>query len=147
MHIRKATIRDLELIIPLFDKYRQFYRQPSNKAGARIFIKDRLSNQESIILLVFYNKEETHAIGFTQLYPIFSSVTMEPMLLLNDLYIAPDYRGQGMGTSLINNAKDVCKVTLQKGIIIQTETTNPAQKLYERLGFNKDPDLHYFWAR
>ena len=147
MHIRKATLQDLDIITPLFDGYRQFYRQASDLEGTNLFLTERLSHNESTILIAFHDSEETEAVGFTQLYPLFSSVSMERMLLLNDLYIVPTYRGKGIGTLLINSAKELCTSSHQKGIVLQTETTNPAQQLYERLGFNKDPDLHYFWAR
>ena len=70
---------------------------------------------------------------------------MEPMYLLNDLYVAAAFRGKGIGTLLIDAAKTRSRQEGQKGLVIQTETTNPAQKLYEQLGFVSDPDLHYFW--
>lgn len=157
MEIRKATLADLDLIVPLFDGYRQFYRQESDLDGARLFLQQRLELKESVIYIAFApadrsfseggkaDNDNNEAVGFTQLYPIFSSVSMERMLLLNDLFIHPDHRGKGIGKLLIDTAKDFCKETNQKGIVIQTETTNRAQHLYEREGFNKDPDLHYFW--
>ncbi len=157
MTIREATLADLDILIPLFDGYRQFYRQPSNLDGARKFLTRLITQGKSIVYIAFlaYDTAQEQSdrlssveqpVGFTQLYPIFSSVSMEPMYILNDLFIDPRYRGKGMGTALINSVKKRCKAEHQKGIIIQTETTNPAQKLYERLGFKKDPDLHYFWA-
>ena len=147
MHIRQATLIDLEFIIPLFDGYRQFYKQPSDIEGARSFLKERFTHNESTIYVAHTASNTQELVGFTQVYPLFSSVSMERMLLLNDLYIHPDHRGKGIGTLLINRVKELCTTTGQKGIALQTGTTNPAQKLYERLGFTKDPDLHYFWAR
>ncbi len=154
MHIRQATIQDVERLIPLFDGYRVFYRKATDLEGARSFLSERLTKKDSIIYIAFAKPvlsavevaDSDIAIGFTQLYPIFSSVSMEPMYILNDLFIAPDYRSQGIGQSLIATVKELCRQEHQKGIVIQTETTNPAQHLYERLGFKKDPDLHYFWA-
>ncbi|EAQ38286.1 acetyltransferase (GNAT) family protein [Dokdonia sp. MED134] len=147
MHIRQATLTDLEFIIPLFDGYRQFYKQPSDIEGARSFLKERFAHNESTIYVAHTASNPQELVGFTQVYPLFSSVSMERMLLLNDLYIHPDHRGKGIGTLLINRVKELCTATGHKGIALQTGTTNPAQKLYERLGFTKDPDLHYFWAR
>lgn len=146
MNIRQATIADIELLIPLFDGYRKFYRQESDIDGARRFLKERINNRESVIYIAFAESIE-NPIGFTQLYPIFSSTTMERMLLLNDLFIDPEYRGKGVGKALIDTAKDLCRKTPQKGVVLQTEPTNPAQRLYEREGFTIDPDLHYFWPR
>ena len=160
MIIRQATLSDLDLLVPLFDGYRLFYRQQSDLIGARQFLHDRITAKESVVFIAllqsspvgresreldFAKAEDRKAVGFTQLYPIFSSVSMERMLLLNDLFIDPEYRGQGIGKALIDTAKDLCRTTRQKGIVLQTETNNPAQRLYEREGFTKDPDLHYFW--
>ncbi|WP_246067831.1 GNAT family N-acetyltransferase [Changchengzhania lutea] len=66
------------------------------------------------------------AVGFTQLYVLFSSVSLSPIYVLNDLYTHPDYRGNQIGTTLINQAKAQCRAKNYKGLIIQTEATNPA---------------------
>ena len=143
MTIREASISDLELLVPLFDGYRMFYKQASDLERARKFLTSRITQGESVIYIAMAQEKP---IGFTQLYPIFSSVSMEPMYILNDLFIDAAYRSKGVGTALIDAVKQRCIAENQKGIVIQTETTNPAEKLYEHLGFKKDPDLHYFWA-
>ena len=143
MTIHQATRNDLDYITPLFDGYRMFYRQPSDLEGARHFLKERLQLKDSHIY--FALSENKIPAGFMQLYPLFSSVSMQPMYLLNDLYVASEFRGSGVGTALIQVAKDRCRKEGQKGLALQTEVTNSAQQLYEHLGFVKDPDLHYFW--
>lgn len=143
MIIKEAQPSDLHDLIPLFDGYRMFYKQTSNFLGAKTFLEERLTNKDAIIYIAY---DEENAIGFTQLYPLFSSVSLERMYLLNDLYVEANYRGQGIGQALINKAKDLCISNKYKGLALQTETTNPAQKLYEYLDFKKDPDLHYFWT-
>jgi len=43
-------------------------------------------------------------------------------------------RGLGVGTRLLNHAKDYAKETGAKGVTLETEITNVgAQKLYEQL--------------
>ena len=119
-----------------------FYRQPSNLNGAHKFLKERLEKEDSIIYIAYINDV---AVGFTQLYPLFSSVTMGPMYMLNDLFIHTEYRNKTIGTALINKAKTLCRENHYKELIIQTEVTNPAQHLYKREGFVKDKDLSFFW--
>ncbi|GGI58434.1 hypothetical protein GCM10011444_27430 [Winogradskyella haliclonae] len=68
------------------------------------------------------------------------------MYLLNDLFVAKDCRGKGVGEALINKAKALCAAQKQKGIAIQTAHDNPAQNLYQRLSFKPDTDLHFFWS-
>ena len=84
IEIRQAAIGDLELVVPLFDAYREFYRQQSDPERARRFLRDRLSHKESIIFLAFL---DSSAIGFTQLYPSFSSAAMARIFIVNDLFL------------------------------------------------------------
>ncbi|MDO1500219.1 GNAT family N-acetyltransferase [Winogradskyella maritima] len=140
--ITHATTTHLHDLTPLFDGYRSFYRQASDLDGAKIFLQERLAKKDAVIFIAYKNETP---VGFTQLYPLFSSVSMQPMYLLNDLYIHPDYRSQGIGEALINKAKALCKTEGQKGLAIQTESDNRAQHLYQRLGFEPDGDLHFFW--
>jgi GNAT superfamily N-acetyltransferase len=144
MTITQANIEHLEDLVPLFNDYRIFYKQESNEELASQFLKDRIKQNQSIIFLAYLNNE---AVGFTQLYPLFSSVSMKPMYLLNDLFVKSNYRGKGIGEALINKAKALCETQKNKGLALQTATDNPAQKLYERLGFIKDHDLYYYWTR
>lgn len=143
MTISKATISHLKDLVPLFNAYRQFYKQQSNIKGAEQFLRQRLEQNDSIIFVAYINNQP---VGFTQLYHLFSSVSMQPMYLLNDLFVDNDYRGKGIGEALINTTKQLAKVENQKGIAIQTAYDNPAQELYKRLGFKPDSDLHFFWT-
>ncbi len=142
-HIKQATINDLPLIIDLFDEYRIFYKKPSDKAGAKKFLFQRFQHGESIIFLA---KENEIAVGFTQLYPIFSSVSMQRVWLLNDLFVITSQRKKGIAEQLMNAAKDFAILTEAKGIELSTAIDNAAaQNLYERLGYKKDDSyMHYF---
>ena len=81
MYIRQATIQDIEQLIPLFDGYRVFYRKTTDLEGARAFLSERLTKKDSTIYIAFAKPvlsgvevaDSDKAIGFTQLYPIFSS--------------------------------------------------------------------------
>ena len=145
MDIIEAKKEHLHDLIPLFDGYRIFYNQESDFLGARDFLTDRLTKKESIIYLAYI---EENPVGFIQLYPIFSSVSMEPMYILNDLFVDSSYRNIGVGGSLIQIAKNLCVEKNFKGMILETQTTNKlAQRLYEKVGFVKDENLHYFWNK
>ncbi len=143
MKITKATSEHLDELVTLFDAYRVFYKQESNITQAKQFLQQRLIQNDSTIFVALINNV---AIGFTQLYPLYSSVSMQSMYLLNDLYVDKNHRGKGIGESLIERAKLYCKSLNYKGLAIQTAHDNPAQHLYERLGFEKDSDLHFFWT-
>jgi ribosomal protein S18 acetylase RimI-like enzyme len=139
--IRKATIEDAATIANLFDAYRMFYQQPSDIKGATKFITERLQQNESVILLAFINNI---AVGFTQLYPIFTSVGMQRTWLLNDLYVDAAYRGRHIATALLDAAKDFGRSTNSKWLMLQTGSTNAAaQALYEKNGWHKETDIFY----
>ena len=140
--IIKAHIDHLEDLVPLFDGYRVFYKQSSDKEGARHFLLERFKNKDAVIFIAYINDK---AIGFTQIYPLLSSVSMQPIYLLNDLFVDGNYRRKGLGEALINKAKQLCVSENNKGLAIQTTFDNPAQHLYEKLGFEKETDLHFFW--
>ena len=143
MKIIQAQLKHLDDLAPLFDGYRVFYKQNSDVEAVKAFLKERITNNDSVIYMAYLDKK---AVGFTQLYPLFSSVSMETMYLLNDLYVDQSIRSRGIGQVLIQAAKDLCIDNNYKGLAIQTEPHNKAQKLYQRVGFEKDTDLHFFWT-
>jgi GNAT superfamily N-acetyltransferase len=129
-------------IAPLFDAYRQFYGQPPDFEGARQFLAERLGRGESVIFAVI---EDRRPLGFTQLYPSFSSVSMKPIWIPNDLFVAEDARGRGIGAQLLRAARDHALRTGAARIVLATAVTNTkAQALYERDGWQRDlAFLHY----
>jgi GNAT superfamily N-acetyltransferase len=136
VEVRKAAVEDLNLLVPLFDAYRQFYRQPSDTEGARSFLQERFEYSQSVIFLAF---EGTAAVGFTQLYPSFSSGAMARIFILNDLFVVPGARGRGAGAALLRAAAEYAGGAGAVRLVLSTELTNTtAQSLYERLGWKRD---------
>lgn len=147
IEIRQATIDDLSLIVPLFDGYRQFYRQASDLEGARRFLTMHFEKNSSIIFLAFKMNEKgtRQACGFTQLYPSFSSVSMKPLWILNDLFVAPDGRRLGVGRALLVRAKEFAIETKTKGLTLTTAVDNStAQALYEAAGWQRDEQFYAY---
>ncbi|WP_394748517.1 GNAT family N-acetyltransferase [Spongiimicrobium salis] len=142
--IRRAAIEDIQELTPLFDAYRVFYKQESNLEGARFFLEARIHSKEAVIFLAYWDNK---AVGFTQLYPSYSSVSLQSVLILNDLYVDQSYRKKGIGEALLDRAKEFCIEKKCKGLALETAIDNPAQHLYERLNWKKDLHcFHYFWA-
>lgn len=144
MKIKRANLSDLEIIVPLFNQYRVFYKQESNMDDARYFLRDRLQKKDSVIFLAL--DDTNQGIGFTQLYPLFSSVSMQRTYVLNDLFVTETGRGKGVGEAILNVAKQFATQDGSKGLTLETDFDNPAKKLYERLGWIKDTEVfHYTW--
>ncbi len=137
---RQASISDLDAIAPLFDAYRQFYGKTTDLAAARTFLSNRLNQNESTIFLAF---QDEFAIGFTQLYPTFSSVSMARAYVLNDLYVSATGRGQGVGTQLLSAAASFAKSVGAVRLNLNTDIQNTtAQSVYEAAGWVRDQ--HYY---
>lgn len=147
--VRRATIEDLDLLVPLFDAYRQFYRKTSDIALARKFLLERFERQESIVYLAIQSNGAT--LGFTQLYPSFSSASAARIFILNDLFVVPEARRAGVGRALLAAAREFGKAAGAVRLILSTEVTNTtAQALYGSEGWVKQTDfLHYelTWQR
>jgi len=142
MEIIRAQLQHTDLIAPLFDAYRQFYKADSDLEASREFIQQRLSNNESIIFLAL---DDDKAIGFAQLYSLFASVALQSLWLLNDLYVHPSVRKAGVGEALMKEAEDLARETNSRGLFLRTATDNiPAQRLYERCGWVKDEKFYRY---
>lgn len=157
MKIIQVTLEHLDDLIPLFDAYRVWYNKPSNVLKTRQFLTERILQQESIIYLAYTVEERNpdgtigkggQPAGFTQLYPVYSSVRLGRMWLLNDLFVAEEHRGNGFSIALIERAKDMARKTGAVGVVLETDKTNDVgNKLYPRTGFelsNKTQN-YYGW--
>jgi ribosomal protein S18 acetylase RimI-like enzyme len=142
VRIVRGTSEDVERIAPLFDAYRQFYKQKPDLAAARRFIAERLQREESVIFLALTNEE---IVGFVQLYPCFSSTAMKRMWILNDLFVTPEARRQNAAKALMERARQWAVETKADGLWLETAVDNhPAQRLYESLGWKRDNDYYRY---
>lgn len=142
MEIVVANLAHLEELAALFDGYRVFYQQPSDLAGARQFLQARLEKGDAAILVA---QTPDGLAGFTQLYPSFSSVSMKPIWILNDLFVAAAYRGQGIAKQLMTVAENFARETgaIRVGLSTQVANTS-AQALYEGRGYVRDTEFYHY---
>ena len=143
--VRRAQSGDLPALVPLFESYRRFYEQAPNLDQSRAFIQERLANGDSVILLA---EEQGVVLGFTQLYPLFSSTVCRTIWLLNDLFTVESARGRGVGRSLMGAAREHALQTGAAAIELATAHTNrTAQRLYESLGYVRDEVFRVYSLR
>ncbi|MES2676292.1 MAG: GNAT family N-acetyltransferase [Pseudomonadota bacterium] len=135
--IEIAQLDDVVRIAPLFDAYRQFYEQVSDKELAINFLSSRLKNNESVILMAENNEQQ--AVGFCQLYPSFCSVIAAPIYVLYDLFVDAKMRQLGIGKQLMQAAHQHALMNNFARLDLTTAKNNfTAQALYESLGWIKD---------
>jgi GNAT superfamily N-acetyltransferase len=142
MSIRKATLADIPTLAILFDQYRVWYGKPTDVQGAQQFLTARLSQEESVI---FTAEAKGKIVGFTQLYPLFSSTRMKRLWLLNDLFVLEEERGKGYSKQLIAAAKDLCRDTNGCGLMLETQQSNDiGNQLYPATGFELNTEQNFY---
>ena len=140
----RATLDDLDALATLFDGYRVFYKQSSSPALARAFIEERLQRDESVIFIA-RDDGTREAFGFTQLYPMFSSVSARRIWVLNDLFVIPAARKRGVARALMDCARDFAMEAGALRLILETaEDNHAAQALYESLGYVRESDERHY---
>ncbi|MBV7506694.1 GNAT family N-acetyltransferase [Bacillus sp. sid0103] len=141
--VRQATIEDLPKLVPIFDSYREYFKHPKNPSKVENFLYEKFEHLESVI---FIAEQESEVIGFAQLYPIFSSLSLQRVWLLNDFYIAEDCRNRGIGKQLFAKVKEFTLLTKSKGIELSVEHSNErAWHFWEKQGFKIDNEFRYYF--
>jgi ribosomal protein S18 acetylase RimI-like enzyme len=138
------------LVTGLFDQYRVFYLQPSDPVKADDYLRERLELGESVIFVALAKGHDgQEPVGFTQLYPTWSSVRASRNWILNDLFVSAGHRKQGIGEALIRQAMAFAKGQGANWVQLETATDNlTAQSLYEAMGFARQPpDDNCFFYR
>lgn len=141
--IRQANLHDLDLLVPLFDAYRQFYAQASDPERARSFLADRMERKESVIFIAVSGKGT--GLGFVQLYPSFSSVRTTHTFILNDLFVSENARRMGIAKQLLEQTSIFARENGATNLSLSTALTNSAaQKLYESLGWKRNDTFYVY---
>jgi GNAT superfamily N-acetyltransferase len=140
VRVIQATSEHLEALATLFDGYRQFYKEAPDLDGARAFLAERLERGESVLFLALLDQDgQEIPAGLAQLYPSFSSASMQRLWILNDLFVAPEARKHGVGRALLQAAREHAERTGAKGLELMTARDNEAaQALYESMGWQRD---------
>jgi GNAT superfamily N-acetyltransferase len=141
IEIRRATEDDVPGLVPLFGAYREFYHQRAEPRVEQDYLVERIVQEEAVVFLA---ERSTEAIGFTLLYPSFSSLSLRPIWVLNDLFVRPSERRNGVGALLLRRAVEFARARGAEYLTLETAKDNPAQRLYEAEGWRRDEEfLHY----
>jgi ribosomal protein S18 acetylase RimI-like enzyme len=139
--ISRAGPADLAALATLFDAYRTFYGHAPALPLARQWLRERLRFGESVVLVA---KRGGAAVGFVQLYPMFSSVRTSRTWILNDLYVDAGARRRGVARALLDASAAFARGDGAAGISLETTRDNAAARaLYRAAGWTEDATQWY----
>ncbi|HEY0721290.1 MAG TPA: GNAT family N-acetyltransferase [Gammaproteobacteria bacterium] len=140
--VRQAALSDMEALVPLFDGYRQFYGRPSDLSAAREFLLARFDHGESVLFLAHH---EEQPVGFAQLYPSFSSVSLARTYVLNDLFVQEAARRKGVASKLMFSTIEFARAVGAIRVTLSTAVGNhAAQALYQAIGWKRDEQFFVY---
>ncbi|RQO47570.1 GNAT family N-acetyltransferase [Variovorax sp. KBW07] len=140
--VRQAVLADLEELAALFDQYRQFQGRASDVAAARSFLRERFNHGESV---VFICHDGDAPVGFAQLYPSFSSVSLSRVFVVNDLFVHASGRRKGVASMLLAAIESYAWSFGSARVTLNVARGNEsAQRLYEARGWKQDDQFFMY---
>lgn len=140
--VRQAVLADLETLASLFDQYRRFQGQPADLPAASAFLRERFEHGQSALFIAFDGEAP---VGFAQLYPSFSSVSLSRAFILNDLFVAEAGRRKGVASALLAALEAYAWSFGAVRVTLNVARDNAsAQALYRERGWAQDQQFHMF---
>ena len=144
MQIIKSCRKYLDQLIDIIEEYRSSCGFEASPAETKRFFLTLMEKKESVIFLAINETSET-VMGFVNLYPSYSTLSLKRLWILNDLGVSREFRGQGIAKELINEVLSFARETKAVRVELKTQTTNlGAQNLYKSLGFEVDDENVYY---
>jgi len=90
--------------------------------------------------VLFVARDGGNAMGFIQLYPLWSSWHCRRIWFLSDLYVSENSRKHGAGRQLVERAIAHARETDSASIMVELPRREPhLTDFYRKLGFDRDP--------
>ena len=143
MRIEPITEDQFERLLPLIAAYQRFYEaERIDDERNRAFFTRFIAPSEDGMLLGAWREDEL--IGYACLYWSFTSTVPAETVLMNDLYVEPAARGQGVGRALIEAGAAVARERGAHHLEWATAPDNEtAQRLYDSTGAERSEWVEY----
>ena len=129
--VRKATPTDIDLLDSIHTENMKGYVEKNYPWNPQLFRDLFIPDEYQVIEI------DNTVVGFMKI------VISESEIYLGEIQISKDFQNQGIGTSLIQSLIQEAQ-TSNKKLWLKVLKGNPAQKLYQRLGFTnlKESSTH-----
>lgn len=138
--IRTATLTDVPAIFSLIQALAEYEKLSHQVTGNVDDLKAHLFGEKPLIEAIVADTS-TQIVGFALFLHNYSTFLTKPGIYLEDLFVLPDYRGNGIGKALILH---VAKIAVDRGCgrfdWSVLDWNESAIAFYERMGATVLPD-------
>jgi GNAT superfamily N-acetyltransferase len=143
LRIAAIMASELEALLPMIAAYQRFYEvEEIDEERNRAFFSRFIAPSDDGELIGAWRGDEL--VGYACLYWHFTSLVPAQTVLLNDLYVAEDRRGEGIGRALIEASAEIARERGAHQLQWVTAPDNEtARRLYDTLGAESEPSIEY----
>lgn len=142
--IARVDVADLDKLLELMRAYCDFYGAAPPDAGLLGLARALIDDPEHEGVQLMARGADGQAVGFATIYWTWSTTGAGRIGVMNDLFLAPSARGQGVADQLIAACRDECVRRGARELTWQTAPDNfRAQKVYDRVGARREQWLDY----
>jgi ribosomal protein S18 acetylase RimI-like enzyme len=141
--IRHVEPEELAAVEPLIEAYQRFYEvEDIDPERNREFFSRFIGSDHQGWLMAAW--QDSRVVGFACFYRHRSSLSATRTILMNDLYVAGDLRGGGIGRALIDAGLELVRDAGASCLEWSTAPDNDrAQALYDSTGAEKSTWITY----
>jgi GNAT superfamily N-acetyltransferase len=144
--VRAATRRDADAFLGLVDDLARFEKLPPPDAEARRrLVEDAFGPEPKYELFVGHPADSTEPVAYAVVLETYSSFLAQPTLYLEDVFVAPEHRGKGLGLAMLGH---LARLAVERGygrlegIVLGWNT--PARRFYKKTGARELDDWVFF---
>jgi GNAT superfamily N-acetyltransferase len=143
LRIEPIAVEQMDALLPLIAAYQRFYEVGEiDDERNRAFFSRFLAPSEDGMLLGAWRGGKL--LGYACLYWTFTSLVPAEIVLMNDLYVRPETRGEGIGRALIEASAAIARKRGAHHLQWVTAPDNEtAQRLYDSTGAASEPSIEY----
>ena len=133
LNIRKANIEDVELVLQFIKELADFEKLLHTVTATTELLKETIFGKDSNVEVAIAELDN-QAVGFVLYFFNFSTFVGKKGLYIEDLYVKPEFRGKGIGKSLL---KYTAEIAIQRNcgrMEWSVLTWNPAVDFYKSIG-------------
>ena len=144
MRIELVGEADLADLLPMMRAYCDFYEVAPSDADLERLALALIADPDREGVQLIAHAEGGEPLGFATLYWTWQTLNAARAGVMNDLFVVPEARGQGVGRALIEECRRRAGEHGAPELVWETAPDNEtSQRLYDSLEADKSPWIYY----